>query len=395
MVPVPVAGPGTLDAVSLLAEVADELVLGTVRDTHLAWLERVHARLAPVSGPGEAVHHVVHRSLASAVYGGVGLGLSGTSHGLRWLGRTRIAQAGDPRLANSARGRAVLSAVYGLIGDRLAAERPEWALPLSLRREGREVGLDSDSLAEAFPDASGCLVVFMHGLCEDESCWDWKSDRRGPGYPQALEERDWTPLLLRANTGLPVQVNGVALAALLQQVVDDWPVPVERVVLVGHSMGGLVMRAAAAVLSEVDAPWKDLVTDVVTLATPHLGAPLADGVGRGSTHLARLPETSALGRLLDWRSSGVHDLVEGLGADVPALPQARYRLVSGSLTTSPRHPVGGWFGDLLVRQPSAYGESRGRPPLFPGADLLHVPRAGHFDLLNHPRVHDALATWLG
>jgi hypothetical protein len=31
--------------------------------------------------------------------------------------------------------------------------------------------------------------------------------------------------------------------------------------------------------------------------------------------------------------------------------------------------------------------------MFPGADVLLV-KGGHFDLLNHPRVHDALRTWL-
>ena len=33
----------------------------------------------------------------------------------------------------------------------------------------------------------------------------------------------WTPVLLRANTGLSLRENGVALTALLQGVVDAWP----------------------------------------------------------------------------------------------------------------------------------------------------------------------------
>ena len=142
-------------------------------------------------------------------------------------------------------------------------------------------------------------------------------------------------------------------------------------------------------------PWTGLVSDVVTLGTPHLGAPLAAYVGHGSRALARLPETAAFGRILDWRSVGVHDLVAGLAEDVPALPHARYRLVSATLTASPRHPVGRVPGRPAgARRPSAYGRGRGRPDLFPGAEMLHVPRADHFDLLNHPDVHDALRRWL-
>jgi len=117
-------------------------------------------------------------------------------------------------------------------------------------------------------------------------------------------------------------------------------------------------------------------------------------VGRGAVALARLPETAALGRILDWRSIGVRDLVEGLAQDVPALPHARYRLVCATLTDSPDHPVARFLGDALVRMPSAYGRGR-LVTLFPGAEVLHVPRTGHLDLLNHPRVHEALADWLG
>jgi hypothetical protein len=201
-------------------------------------------------------------------------------------------------------------------------------------------------------------------------------------------------VVLRMNTGLPLRENGVALTALLQALVDAWPSEVERLALVGHSMGALVLRAASAVATEAEAPWTELVGDVVSLGAPHLGAPLAAYVGHGSRALGLLPESAGLGRILDLRSAGVHDLVAGLAEDVAPLPRARYRLVSATLTRSPRHPVGAVLGDLLVRQPSAYGRSPGRPDLFPGAETLHVPRAGHFDLLNHHDVHAALRRWL-
>ena len=42
-----------------------------------------------------------------------------------------------------------------------------------------------------------------------------------------------------------------------QRVVDEWPDPVTRIALVGHSLGGLVIRAASAVVSDVEAPWSD------------------------------------------------------------------------------------------------------------------------------------------
>ncbi len=261
-------------------------------------------------------------------------------------------------------------------------------------QRGRDVPPAADDLAAAFPDATGKVVVLLHGLCENETHWDRGRERLGTTYGEALAAQGWTPVFLRANTGLGLRENGAALSALMQRLVEEWPVPVDRVALVGHSMGGLVMRAAGAVVAGVERPWAGLVTDVVTLGTPHLGAPVARGVGQGSRGMARLPETSAFGRILDWRSVGVHDLVAGLAEDVPPLPHARYRLVAATLTGSPRHPVGHVVGDLLVRVPSAYGRDRWGGELFPGADVLHVGRTDHFGLLNHPQVHRALRDWL-
>jgi len=369
-------GPTVIDALSLLAEVGDELLVRTVRDTHLAVLDRTPA------GP-------VHRGVTTAVYRGLTAGLGGAGRALDRLAAT----GAGPRLEGDPRGRFVTAAVNGLIGDRLLRERPQLAIPMAVRRHGADVEPAREALAEAFPEATGRLVLFLHGLCENESYWNRHRDRTGTTYAEMLAARGWTPLMLRANTGLPLRENGAALAALAQQVVDEWPVEVTRIALVGHSLGGLVMRAAAAVVSDVDAPWAGLVTDVVTLGTPHLGAPIARGVGHGSAGLGRLPETAAFGRILDWRSRGVHDLVTGLAEDVPPLPHARYHLVAATLTRSERHPVGNLVGDLLVRPRSAYGRDRVRT-LFPDADVLHVGGSDHFGLLNHPHVHAALERWL-
>jgi pimeloyl-ACP methyl ester carboxylesterase len=379
MAQVATPGPGVLDALSLLAQVGDELLVRTVRDTHLAVLDRTPA------GP-------VHRGITGAVYGGLTGGLAGAGRALDRLAATGV----GPRLEADPRGRFVNAAVNGLIGDRLQRERPQLAIPMAVRRHGADVAPDRAALVEAFPEATGQLVLFLHGLCENESYWQRSfpgSDSSDPTYAAMLAERGWTPLMLRANTGLPLRENGAALAGLVQRLVEEWPVDVTRIALIGHSLGGLVVRAAGAVVSDVEAPWSDLVTDVVTLGTPHLGAPIAWGIGHGSRGLSLLPETAAFGRILDWRSRGVHDLVAGLADDVPPLPHARYHLVAATLTRSERHPVGDVVGDLLVRPRSAYGRNRGRT-LFPDADVLHVGRTDHFGLLNHPEVHDALKRWL-
>jgi len=389
----PATGPGVVDALSLLSEVAGELVVKSARDTHFAVADRVGVVTRRATRGTSTVPDLVHRGVAGAVYGGLSAGLRAASFGLDRLGAAGV----GPRLEDGRRGRFVSSAVNGLIGDRLVQERPHLAIPMGVRVGGRDVEVSADGLAAGFPEATGRLLVFMHGLCENESYWNFHRDRTGTTYGEAVAARGWTPVFLRANTGLSLRENGVAMAALMQRVVDAWPVPVERVAMVGHSLGGLVVRAAGAVAAEPPEsgqPWSQKVSDVITLGTPHLGAPIAWGIGHGARGLSRLPETAAFGRILDWRSVGVHDLVAGLAEDVPPLPHARYRLVAATLTESQHHPVGHFVGDWLVRPRSAHGYDKRGGRLFPGAETLHIGRTDHFGLLNHPQIHAALERWL-
>ncbi|MDR6173246.1 pimeloyl-ACP methyl ester carboxylesterase [Nocardioides zeae] len=401
--PSPVAAdPGVLDALTLLLEVTDELVVRSVRDTHRAVAARVGAlvRATTLGAGGGPVR--AHDLVAAGVYGAIGRSLRGAARGTGAL----AARGTGPGLDERGVGRQLRAAVNGLIGDRLDTEQRALAIRMAPRVGGRDVAVTRSGLAAAYPGATPRVAVLLHGLGESDEVWRLGRAERGSTYPEDLEAAGWTPVVLRMNSGLGLRPNGVALASLLDRLVTAWPTDVERIALVGHSMGGLVMRAAAAVVpapagpvgsAAGDRPWAERVSDVVTLGTPHRGAPLAALVGRGSSLLGVLEESAAFGRILDERSVGVRDLVEGLGHDVPPLPHARYRLVSGTVSRSPRHPVGTVLGDLLVREASAYGR-RGRSwdDLFADveAETLHVGGAGHFALLNHPEVADRLLRWL-
>jgi pimeloyl-ACP methyl ester carboxylesterase len=303
-----------------------------------------------------------------------------------------------PRLEEGPKGRHVLSAVNGLIGDRLRDERPDLAIEMAVRVDGADVPLHPKALEESFRSATGDLAVFLHGLGENDDSWNLRRSEHGGTYGSRLAAAtSWTPVFLRANTGLPIAENGVALASLMERLVEAWPREVRRIALVGHSMGGLIMRAACAVSPEgptSSRSWTDRVSNVVTLGTPHLGAPLEHIVNIGARVLGVLPESAPFGRILEYRSVGILDLRRGLAGDVRHLPHARYHLVAATLAGSHRHPVSEVLGDLLVRYPSAVGRPRRGSPMFPGADVLHVPGTDHFGLLNHPEVYEALKSWL-
>ena len=374
---------------ALAARYADDLLLGAVRDVHHAIAGRVWGFVnAGTLGAGKPTQ-VVHDRISSTVYGGLGAGLRYSAavlekHDKRGSGR---------RTEESRFGRDVTSVVNGLIGDRLVADAPGSAIHMAVREQGRDVPLTPEALAATYPDATECVVVFLHGLMENDEWWDKRADEL-PWYGAGLAATGrWSPLRLRVNTGLSLKENGVALAALLDELVAAWPVPVRRIALVGHSMGGLVIHNACGVRTPAEQPWTELVSDIITLGTPHLGAPLERLANFGAKALGVFPESSPFGRILETRSVGIADLRRGLTGEVTKPPGARYRLVSATLGATPLHPLSLSLGDLLVRHPSAMGRS-GRIDMFPGASTLHLPNTDHFGLLNHPAVHQKLKEWL-
>ncbi len=337
-----------LDAAALAADYAEDLIVGTVRDVHGAVAGRVHGVGDFIGGGPRCPTACTTASPRSSSPG------SAQASRPRPRACAPPAAAGvAPRIDETARGRFVVAAVNGLIGDRLRDEGSNLAFDMGVRVGGRDISLDRDGVAAAFPRATDKVVVFVHGLSENEAYWNRaaRPKREIPmrrSYGDRLEDEGWTPVYVRVNTGYPIAENGVAMAALLDRLVRSWPVGVRRIALVGHSMGGLILRAACAVTTDSESPWTDLVTDVVCLGTPHLGAPLERVVDKGVRALGALPESAPFGRILEYRSTGILDLRHGLASDVQNLPNARYRLVGATLTRSQRSITSATIGDYLV-----------------------------------------------
>jgi pimeloyl-ACP methyl ester carboxylesterase len=287
------------------------------------------------------------------------------------------------------------------------------ALAMTLRHSGADLPLEPGALAHALPEAGAKVAIFVHGLGETDASWRLRADARQPGYGACLRrDLGHAPIELRYNTGLHISDNGRALAALLEELHASWPVPIEEIVIIGHSMGGLVARSACHYASVEGHAWTSAVRHVFCLGSPHLGAPLEKGVNALGWALGRVPETRPLANLLGVRSAGIKDLRYGACVeedwcdcdpdelltdrchDVPLLPGARFYFVAATLTRRPGDPVGAIFGDLLVRVPSAAGEGRRRKIGFAIEDGHRLGGLTHFDLLNHPAVYGQIRAWI-
>jgi pimeloyl-ACP methyl ester carboxylesterase len=364
----------------------------------------VSGRVFSAVGPGATLVRPVHQAITKGVYRGLGAGT-------RAAGLAAGAVAGrrsGPPVSSTRAGSAVIAAITGLTGDSLEEEGSPLAQPMALRVKGEPVPLEPDALAEAFPNATPDIVVFLHGLMETEFSWG-----TGETYGTRLERGlGYTPMTVRYNSGLHISQNGRCLSELMDELVAAWPVEVERIALVGHSMGGLVARSACHRGAEDGAAWAQLVKTSVSLGTPHLGAPLEQAVHYLSAGLARLPETRPFANFLRRRSGGIRDLRQGslvdedwrdcdpdalraaACAEVPLLEGATHCFISATVTRSDRHPVGRLIGDTLVLKPSATGRSRTRRIPFEEEFGMHLGGAHHFALVNHPAVYEKLRVWL-
>lgn len=333
---------------------------------------------APAGGITGLVYRSI-RGVTRVVGGGVDLVLA------------QIAAVAGRQESTPAR-EAMIAALNGVLGDHLAATGNPLAIGMRLRREGRPLDLDREALARAIPGAGGRILLLVHGLCRNDLQWN----RNGHDHGAALAAdpgvaRPFTPVYAHYNTGLPVAANGRGLAALLERLVAAWPVPIEEIAILAHSMGGLVVRSAFPRGKRARPAWPRLVKRIVFLGTPHDGAPLERGGRWIDAALDASPYTTAFARLGRLRSAGINDLRHGM--DRPLPEGVRCFAIAASLAKRGGRIADAVVGDGLVPVPSAFGEASALA--FPARHRWVAAGMGHLDLLDHPAVYARLRRWLG
>lgn len=408
-----------------------------------------------VADVAESVHGNVYRAVAAPFgragaandaargrAGGATGGITGLVYGsVRGLTRLtggvvdRVLAGAGPLLARKASSpprEAMLAVLNGVLGDQLLETANPLAIRMSLRHQGQSLQFDKASIAARFPEATGKVLVLLHGLCMNDLQWTHSDGEGKQDYAQTLaRECGYTPVYLHYNTGRHVSDNGQQCAALLEQLLGAWPQPVEDLTLLAHSMGGLVARSACHQAELSGMTWRGQLKSLVFLGTPHHGAPLervgslVDGL-LGSNVVTR--PFAAIGHI---RSAGITDL--RYGYVVPAdwqhadrfarTPDARTPLplpagvacyavagVSGAAdaaapgdgvraawTQTAKTAKDALWGDGLVPVGSAFGEHAESARVLAFAPdrrwLAHGTH--HLGLLKSPAVAAQLVRWLG
>ena len=418
--------------IDLVFDVVEETT-NLVERTHDAVVERSVRRFAPVepakstaeivTGVQKAISSVTFESIR--VVNGVTRLAVNAAADVAEAGLEQSAEPGSTDLATPIQSSAAgtvswyvdyaQASINGFWGDHLERKNSRLDLGMTLRHHGRHLPATPEAFANAFPNPTPKLCVFVHSLAATEWLWSLSSEAHY-GDPDVTfgtrlrDELGYTPIYLRYNTGLHISENGKRLAKMLSEVLEAYPVPVDEIALVGHSMGGLVARSAAHYGAEHGEPWADRLRHVACIGSPHLGAPLEKAVNVLTHVLKRVEAAGAQvpAQLLDARSAGVKDLRYGYtieeewaGRDpdevfadarrnIPLVEGVGYYFLAATISRDPEHPLGQLLGDLMVRLPSAIGEhpEPARKIHFSGGTVF--PGMNHIHIANHPDVYDAL-----
>jgi len=320
----------------------------------------------------------------------------------------------EPLLGKRSRGpkrEALLAALNGVLGDYLAASNNPLAITMRMRRGGVALPDERESLAAVLPHAGGKLLVLLHGLCMNDLEWKRKGHDHGAALARDL---GYTPVYLHYNSGLHISTNGRAFAERLEALVRSWPVPLTELVIIGHSMGGLVARSACHYGELARHEWLHRLDKIVFIGTPHHGSPLERGGNWVDLLLGASRYTAPLGRLGKIRSAGITDLRFGnlvdedwnqgdrfkrtrdLRVPVP-LPQGVACYAIAATTGNRADDLSDrLLGDGVVPLASALGR-HANPKLaltFDDSRQYVAYGIGHLDLLSRPEVYGQIKHWL-
>ena len=283
----------------------------------------------------------------------------------------------------------------GVFGDYLAQDESSLAIEMAFYHYGYRLDLNAAIAEQVEMPISNKLVVFVHGLTNTESIWNYDTaDARATNYGQQLEEKfGYTPLFLRYNSGLAIKDNGKELSERIQRLFDLYPLPIDELILVGFSMGGLLIRHAQLDLNK---HWTSKLNACVYIGTPHEGAKL-ERAGKTTSNLLQSFSKPYLNIWHSWaelRSQGIKDLHDGFKDNKEAFHStAKHCFISGGLLKSTSNIAelieNAFIGDSLVVKSSAHPEVS----LEQRANQ-HFSGLDHFSLARNPQVYEFLSDWL-
>lgn len=309
-----------------------------------------------------------------------------------------------------------LGVLNGVIGDALGKKKNLLAIQMGFYKEFKLLALTKKTLSKIHGTHSGKICILAHGSCGTEQDWVFVHNS-SINYGSLLQfDKGYAPFFVRYNSGLHISTNGKLLSDLLEKLVRCYPTKIDHIILIGHSMGGLVFRSACHYGKIKKCKWVTLVKKIFYLGSPHLGTHL-EKLGNLTTSILKQipnPITKIIATIGNWRSAGIKDLRHGYVTDedwqkhntdnlfhihknkTPLLASADHYMICSTISKNADSKMGRLFGDGLVHPAS--GTGRG----FFESNRIHFSKdhtkifAGisHHKLQRNQRVYEQIKSWL-
>jgi pimeloyl-ACP methyl ester carboxylesterase len=372
-------------------------------------VESMHKKIVhPPFLPSTPIQHLI-TSIASITY-----------KNIRWstlfIGKNlhKILEQLTPAIGNlktSDKKEIILAALNGVIGDYLEEKKNPLKIEMQFRYQSKALQMSPEALKVVYPNINGKILLMVHGSCMSDIQWTRKNHNHEKKISKDLQK---TPVYLYYNSGRHISTNGQNLNNSLEELIKNWPVPVEEITILAHSMGGLVTRSAIYYGQEKQKNWPNLLKKVVFLGTPHHGSQIEKAGNYLDLILETIPYTKPLAKLGKIRSSGVTDLRYGNLIDEDWQNSDRFELksdqrqhvqlpksiqfysiaaITNKKNTSKSIKI---LGDNLVDVKSALGKHKNpdKNLSFKKKNTCVVYESNHLDLLSNPKITDKLLKWL-
>lgn len=296
----------------------------------------------------------------------------------------------------------------GVLGDTLEKNKTGLALKMALHDTFGPLNLTKKALSHCDLPNTGKICILAHGSCSSEKAWGFKGNK-STNYGSLLQKDfDFTPFFLRYNSGLHISTNGKRLSNLLEKFIQAYPTKINEIILVGHSMGGLLFRSACYYGQKENKKWIGMIKKIFYLGTPHSGTHLEKLGKLTTTILNQIPNpiTRMIVTLGDLRSAGIKDLRHGFITDedwqnknsdtffyrhknkTPLLKDTHHYIICGTLSKVAGSKMGYLFGDGLVHPTSGTGRS-----LFLKENCKIIPGISHHHLQASKKVYQQIKIW--
>ena len=307
---------------------------------------------------------------------------------------------------------AIRAALNGVIGDYLEEKENPLKITMQFKFQSKVIPIDSMPLDAMYPNINGKIILMVHGSCMNDIQWTRKDHNHGLALAKDLDK---TPIYLHYNSGRHISSNGKDLNELLEKLMHNWSAPIEELVIIAHSMGGLVTRSALYYGQKQKKTWTKHLKKIVFLGTPHHGTPLERTGNYLDVILESIPYTKPFARLGKLRSAGVTDLRYGNLIDedwqdidrfklqtdqtqhipLPKPKQIDYYGIAAVKGKATAPLASRMLGDTLVDVKSALGQHKNpaKNLNFKKKNTMVSYETTHLDLLNNPEIYAKIKAW--